>query len=228
MRSFIHRYWRQGDRHLLLLVTLVATLLLIPLIGSLLIERIMVGACFTLIFVAGVLANRNRPLVFKLAIALAAAAIVFEWGRVASDHVAWQMLGFVAGTVFFAFTAVMILIGVVRDRLGTTQAVYGAICGYLLLGLAWAHGYLLIEHVEPEAFHFGHERLESSMTDSDSTALSQMVYYSFVTMTTLGYGDITPLTPLSQTVTWMQAVTGQLFLAVLIARLVSELPGSRR
>jgi hypothetical protein len=55
-----------------------------------------------------------------------------------------------------------------------------------------------------------------------------MVYYSFVTMTTLGYGDITPRTPMAQTVTWMQAVAGQLFVAVLIARLVTELPRSTR
>jgi hypothetical protein len=56
------------------------------------------------------------------------------------------------------------------------------------------------------------------------TEKSQMIYFSFVTMSTLGYGDITPRTPLAQTVTWMQAVTGQFYLVILIARLVNELP----
>jgi hypothetical protein len=55
-----------------------------------------------------------------------------------------------------------------------------------------------------------------------------MVYFSFVTMSTLGYGDVSPRTPLGETATWIQSVVGQLYIAILIARLVSELPRPRR
>jgi hypothetical protein len=131
--------------------------------------------------------------------------------------------------VFFGLTAVMILVGVVRDEMPTRQAVNGGICAYLLLGLAWAHGYLLIERLDPAAFHFVEKRVGMPLSDDVPTMdTGQMVYFSFTTQTTLGLGDIAPRSPVAETATWLQAVTGQLFLAILIAKLVSELPHFRR
>ena len=59
------------------------------------------------------------------------------------------------------------------------------------------------------------------------TSFSQMVYFSFVTMSTLGYGDITPRSPVAQTFAWMQSVAGQFYIAVLVAWMVSEIPRRR-
>jgi voltage-gated potassium channel Kch len=62
---------------------------------------------------------------------------------------------------------------------------------------------------------------------SEVTAFSQYVYFSFVTMSTLGYGDITPRSSIAQTLAWMQSVTGQFYIAVLVAWMVSEIPRRR-
>jgi hypothetical protein len=229
MKTIVKQYWLRGDRFLVLLILLVGTMLLVPMVGSPLVQKILWDACLTLVFVAAALANRHRQRIFTTAVVLAVIAIALAWSRLVTDYAELRVLGLVADVVFFAFTAVMILAAVVRDRMGSTQAISGAVCVYLLLGLGWAHGYLLIEQAESEPFRFTERRVDSADASGDQrTALSQMIYYSFVTMTTLGYGDVTPRTPLAQTVTWMQAVTGQLFLAVLIARLVSELPRMSR
>lgn len=219
--SVIRSYWRDGDRFLMLLVSLITTMLVLPIFDSPFVREILASACLTFVFVTGALANRQRPYIFGLAVALAVAAVTLAWVQLASVNVGVQLADLIVDIAFFFFTAVMILVAVFRDQMGNRQAVSGAICAYLLLGLGWAHGYVLLSYLESPPFHFANE----SIADSEKhAALSQMIYYSFVTMTTLGYGDITPRTPLAQTITWMQAVTGQLFIAVLIARLVMELP----
>ncbi len=115
-----------------------------------------------------------------------------------------------------------------REYLGAIQAVLGAICVYLLIGLAWATIYSAIERIEPQSFDFNHRRTTTTSNGQTHTAFSQLVYFSFVTMSTLGYGDVTPRTPLAENSTWMQSVVGQLYIAILIARLVTELPRPSR
>ena len=104
----------------------------------------------------------------------------------------------------------------------------GAICVYLLIGLTWATVYSAIERIEPQSFDFNNHRTTTTSSGQTYTAFSQQVYFSFVTMSTLGYGDVTPRTPLGETATWIQSVVGQLYIAILIARLVSELPRPSR
>ena len=91
--------------------------------------------------------------------------------------------------------------------------IIGAICIYILLGLNWAIFYLFISMAIPDSFH--------GLTSTPiGTQLGEFMYYSFVTMTTLGYGDLTPVKPLARTVAYLQAIVGQFYVAVLVAWLV--------
>jgi len=98
----------------------------------------------------------------------------------------------------------------------TTDRTAGAIAVYLLLGLLWALVYGVISAADPGAFK-GLEPFKLA----ESGAQQDYIYFSFVTLTTLGYGDMSPVSSLAQTLAWFEAVIGQLFLAVTIARLVS-------
>lgn len=98
----------------------------------------------------------------------------------------------------------------------TADRVAGAIAVYLLLGLLWALIYGVISSADPSAF----KGLESFNME-ESGAQQDFIYFSFVTLTTLGYGDMSPVSPMAKTLAWFEAVFGQLFLAVTIARLVS-------
>ena len=86
---------------------------------------------------------------------------------------------------------------------------------YLLLGVAWAGIYELIGGIWPGAFRFS----EAPRSRAELTA--SLAYYSFVTLTTMGYGDITPLHPAARSAAILEALTGQLFPAILIGRLVA-------
>jgi voltage-gated potassium channel len=91
--------------------------------------------------------------------------------------------------------------------------IIGAICIYLLLGINWAVFYLFINLAIPDSFH-------GLGTTEIGNQLSELLYFSFVTMTTLGYGDLTPVKPLAQTAAYLEAIVGQFYVAVLVAWLV--------
>ena len=93
----------------------------------------------------------------------------------------------------------------------------GAMCVYLLLGVLWGPLLALTHAIAPAWF-----RLTSPV---DRLQIGEFLYFSFVTLTTVGHGDITPAHPLVKTTAYLEAVTGQLYIAVLIASLVGRRAG---
>jgi voltage-gated potassium channel len=115
---------------------------------------------------------------------------------------------------FFGFA----LFGIVRTILTSgvsAHSILGALCGYLLLGIIWSLLYAAVETLAPASF-----RVASLSGESAPVDRSTLSYYSFVTLSTLGFGDITPATPVARTLSWIEAVAGQFYLAVLVAGLV--------
>ncbi len=120
-----------------------------------------------------------------------------------------------------AYTARTILWAVIRDSRVTIETIKGAVCVYLLIGLTWVYVFVTIDMAFPGSF-----RIEPS---SEGLAvghilvrrqLHHLLYFSFATLTTLGYGDIVPLRGVAQTACYLEAIVGQVFLTVLVARLV--------
>ena len=93
--------------------------------------------------------------------------------------------------------------------------VMGGIAGYLLIGFAWVFAYLLVVLQAPNAIHF-----ESSLERISSRQPTPLVYFSFATLTTVGYGDAYPVHPVARSLAIAEALVGQLYLAILIASLV--------
>ena len=111
---------------------------------------------------------------------------------------------------FFGGVTVTVLRRVLAPGRVTGERVTAAICVYLLLGLLWASAYSLLLTWAPGAIRFPE--------GADGHAVT---YFSFVTLTTLGYGEITPVHPLARSLAFLQAATGVLYVAVLVARLVA-------
>jgi cbb3-type cytochrome oxidase subunit 3 len=99
--------------------------------------------------------------------------------------------------------------------------IVGAVCVYLLLGVMWSIAYNVLEYLQPDSFK-GLTELVSPAWNPD------WIYFSFVTITTLGYGDITPLTQTARSLTVAEAIVGQFYIAVLVAGLVSAYISSKR
>ncbi len=121
------------------------------------------------------------------------------------------------GALFFALTAMLILRHVLTYKV-TTDNVLGALAAYLLIGVAMGQVYVVLESLHPHSFKASSE-IGHALANFH-TRVSSLIYYSFATLTTSGYGDIIPAAPLSRTLSWMEAVAGQFYLAVLVAGLI--------
>lgn len=120
----------------------------------------------------------------------------------------------VINTIFLMFMTIVVIATVASHHDITIDTLLGAICGYLLIGLIWSHFYFIIDYVQPDSFNM-------SLTGSTfRNELEHYIYFSFATLTTLGYGDILPRSNLARTLSWLEAATGQIYLAVWISQLV--------
>ena len=123
----------------------------------------------------------------------------------------------------FAFTilvTVSIFGDVLRSKRVTMDTVFGACSVYLLMAVSWANVYLLMETVSPESFQLALSSGED-VVNNVGAAGSQLYYFSLITLTTVGYGDILPLTAPARSLAALEGVVGQLYIAVIIARLVA-------
>jgi hypothetical protein len=119
---------------------------------------------------------------------------------------------------FLAYTVAAILTTVLGESAVSTDSVNGALCGYLLIGLAFGHLYCLVEAFVPGSFVV-HEQLGPLSAD-DGRRHSLLTYFSLITLATVGYGDILPRSPPARSLAWVEAVIGQFYFAVIIAQLI--------
>ena len=132
----------------------------------------------------------------------------------------------VLGCVLLIAFLIMVLVGIVREVMSTEQVSFdtisGALSGYLLVGILWGFAYQAVEMLWPGSFQFSDQVL-STMQGSDYAGHNWAVlfYFSFVTITTTGYGDVTPLSTVAGQLAITEAVVGQFYMVVLVARLVA-------
>lgn len=137
------------------------------------------------------------------------------------DMPTWGSVLVAASTIaFLGFIFALIMRDVLRGRRHVGEKVTGAIVAYLLIGLMWSFAFGLVELARPGSFDIPAEMIATVESDPGQRPASVFVYYSYITLTTLGYGDITPVGHAARTLSWLEAVIGQLFVAVTIARLV--------
>ncbi len=148
---------------------------------------------------------------------LALANLVLNWMVEIRPEDTLIILNAILGLIFLGFLLPMVGMQVFGEGPATGHRIRGAIVIYLLLGVAWALLYQVVFLTIPQAF-----RLSEGMLGSDSDALHRLfMYFSFITLTTTGYGDITPVHPLARMLTMLEALMGQLYPAITLARLVS-------
>lgn len=213
---------KSATTSLWLLLSLFLSLLALPLIEGLYAGRFLTLVGITAVFFFSAAAARAKLRV--IALVLLVVALPTAWATLFVESKWLFVAHCILGSAFFWLMGGAIFVVFVKIRTVTMDAIFGAICAYLLFGLAWALSYWSIHTVSPNAFSFPAGQNASGSGLPLRGDFSQFVYYSFVTMSTLGYGDITPLGRMPRTLSWMQAVIGQFYVAVVIAWLVSALP----
>jgi hypothetical protein len=208
----LSRFWAT-DRGLSILLALLILIVFVlpPIVPVGPLGRLLGDVFFSLMLIAGAGVVSERRWVLVVLLVVVVAALLFRWGNWLApslDLVMWRGLSSLA-TV--GLLSLVVLAQVIRRGPVTRQRIEGAVAVYLLLGLTWANAYELVALRYPNAFAGA----------SDVFTTQTWIYYSFVTLTTMGYGDIMPVHSLARSLAVMEALTGQLYPAILLARLVS-------
>ena len=171
-----------------------------------------VHSLFLLMGIATVLRSRAATTIVGV---LAVASSVARWTNHVHPRVALERADSVLALLFCAVLAAVILAHVFSPGRINLHRIQGAVAVYLLFALIWALAYKLVALADPAAFS-----LQSAGMDREQL-IARLFYFSTITLTTVGYGDITPLNPIARSLAALEGFTGQLFPAITLARLIA-------
>lgn len=166
----------------------------------------------SIILAGGLFGMTRRRAVRYLIVLFVVLFIVNDWMVSFGGGDVLETIDRVFAIVFGVALLAVILWQVYKSGPVTGHRIRGAIAAYLLLSVIFSLIYSLIHFLNPNSFHFA---------TTGAIARQDFFYFSVVSLTTLGFGDITPVTPIARTFVMFEAFTGQLYPAILIARLVS-------
>jgi Ion channel len=199
-----------------LLVALALFFIWAPFVEEIEGGELIVSALFSLVLLAGVVAVADSKRVLVIAIVLAIPAIAGRWMNHFRPDLVPPHVFLTAGLILIAFVVANLLRFVLRAPSVNADVLCASISAYLMLGLMWTLAYWLVDQLTPGgAFSFNTNAGTRSMNGFTG------FYFSFITLSTVGYGDITPVSRIARWLAAMEAMTGLLYVAVLIARLVS-------
>lgn len=200
-----------------LLVSLVVIILMQAFTDTRL-AKIILELLFIIVLFSGLQAIQIKKSFFRFQVVLLAVSLICGYFGHFSQNETFFVIGLGGRMLFLSLVCLEILLDLFRGREVTGDTLAGAVCVYLLIALIWGYGFLLTEFLVPESFSFtqGHARLQLWV----SKEIFPFFYFSLVTMTTVGYGDMSPLTKEAQTLATMEALIGQIYLTILVARLV--------
>jgi hypothetical protein len=167
----------------------------------------------TVVLVSSVLAIADRRRTVVIAVVLASASLIGRWMHHFRPDLMPPEVFLICGILFVLFVIIHLLRFVLTASEVDREVLCASISAYLLLGLLWTFAYWLVAELIPDAFAFN--------GSDKSLAGFNGFYFSFITLSTVGYGDITPVAKVARMLAAMEAMTGLLYVATLIARLVA-------
>jgi hypothetical protein len=141
-------------------------------------------------------------------------------GHAFYDSTLYAILRHLFGVLFLGYSIAVMLHFIFTTRRVDFNTIAASLCIYLLLGIIWALAYSSLDALDSRAFKFTADSTSKPSLQIGTGTSMAVLYFSFTTLTTLGYGDIIPVSPLARGLAMIEAVVGQLFLAVLVSRLV--------
>ena len=212
MFKFLSKKEKDGiaRSNILLLVFTFALIFLVPLfpganrkfLNNILFSTIFFLAIFTL--------GKNMK---KRMIILAIIAFVTEWVAVIFKLDTLRYISSIVNVLFFVITVIRLIIQIARSKKVNTGVILESVNAYLLLGLMFTMLVAILHLYNPGAL---------GLSNDNTTKFHDFIYFTFVTMSTLGYGDITPNEPIGKSLSILISVSGQLYIAIIVAMLVGK------
>jgi hypothetical protein len=199
-----------------LLVALAALFTSFPFFERLRSGSLIESILLTVALLSAVLAIAGRGRVLSIALLLAVPTLAGRWIHLYRPDLLPPEVFLIGAILLVSFVIYHLLMFVLRAPAVDTEVLCASISAYLLLGLAWTFAYWLVAELIPGAF-----AINAATGVASSMKGFNGLYFSFITLCTVGYGDITPVANVAKMLAAMEAMTGLLYVAVLIARLVS-------
>jgi hypothetical protein len=214
-RGKLIRFW-QSDKGLsaFLGLLVLSALVLYPFTVGLGIGQGLNDFVVMLMLIGGIAAASERPRMLALVASTIVVTLVLRLLGWIMPSISLQPLQILFTCLSFGMLAWVILGQVFRDGPVSHHRIQGAIAVYLLLGMAWAALYELVGLLVPGSF--------TGTFGTGQTAEQSWLYFSYATLTTVGYGDIVPVHPIARSMAVSEAMMGQFYVAILVARLVSQ------
>jgi hypothetical protein len=211
VKTFILR--RYGS----LLLVLVGLLIIQPFVETL-VGKVLIEVLFIAALIAGLRAVESSRHLFRFEVLLLVVSVICGTTGKVLDNESLFTIGLIGESLFLALVGIKILIDLFQTKKITEDSLAGAVCVYLLIGLVWTYLYLIIEVFIPGSFSFtqGDARMQMWV----SSEFYPFYYFSLVTMTTVGYGDLLPVSTAARSLATMEGILGQIYLTILVARLV--------
>jgi len=206
---------RNKNKFLYFLVSIVLLILFVPFLEGGIYSSALLNLLTTIILLTGVYAVSDTKKQLIIASIFGVPWVIINWSSLFISTVMPGPATISWGVLFFVYTTVVMFLNVIKGSRVTIETLYGAISVYLLIGLIYTSIYALIEIVTPGSFN-----LINSQGTIHAFKVDELIYYSYTTLTTLGYGDIRPITSHARTFAISEAIIGQLYLTILVARLV--------
>jgi hypothetical protein len=213
-------FWSEERNLTVFLGIIILYFFILPSLGSLAGESLTINfianLVYSLLLLTGVVALTRHKLIQAVFAVIVLLVVSVRWGRLVFGGTwlgGWDIFLSLVASLAFAF---VILGHVYKKGPVTSHRIQGAIAAYLLLAMAFSLGFFMVEFFIPGSFQHQNQTM---LLDDQSWKI--FYYYSITTLTTLGYGDITPIHPVARNLAMIEALVGQLYPAILFARLVS-------
>ena len=204
------------QRCFLLFLALLALLISLPFLAETAHGPVILFAVNVTVLLTAVAAVGRSWLSFVIAVILVLPALVFRFLALQSGLPGYLVLTWGSGAIFYVFILADLLHYVLRRDVMTADKLYGAVAAYILVAILWAQLHGVTQYFYPGAYAFG--------GTPQVLGMPELIYFSFTTLATVGYGDITPALVQSRYLTILEMVTGVMYVAILIARLTGVYP----
>jgi hypothetical protein len=220
--------FRFGGFGTVLLISLLAFIGLYPLLLGEIAGRIAGGLILAVILISSALTASGTRWHHVISIVLAFLALGLQVAWLETHNTIVEAIDAAVFAIFFLYTALLIFRHVLSFGPVYADRVHAALSVYILLALAWAFIYGLIEIISPGAFSLTSTSTDAAGRSQGAYLLADMIQFSVATLTSTGYGDITPVAPFARSMSQLEQFVGVFYIAVLISRLVGLYPSNNR
>ena len=214
-----HHNW--PGRFTVLLVTIMLLLVSQPMFAGHAYAQNLATAAISLVLLAALYAVRSVRFYFVVALILFVPSVGFRFVMLFTSSPMLEAVGAISSCLFLAMTVIALVSRLFTVTSVTLDTISAAICAYLLAGVTFAYAFAVVELQNPGSFSATLFQKPASSVAPLMASLHNFIYYSFVCLTTTGFGDIAPISEGARSLSVMESVFGQLYVAILIARLVS-------